>query len=272
MAFSFKEKTKMTPTLNEKLVLAQEGFDVVGIYDGYNLTPMDLKAQIKASEKIMDENGIKPKRINVRIPTMIQRPDILKEKMQIAFQETDGVALKHASINRTPRQHRLIREFNSKGGWTHMYDLPNMWRGNSRTSMMHVEQLYGIDSFSLRTRKPPNNPLPITPKRLDIGTLGNLTEQEHQQRHGDELLCACAICMNRSMSDMINNYSPYERYPIFRSHLPYASNVEFAMGRDAILNGGKHLLNRMRAKEFMVQPFLAVYGQDINQTFQPRLF
>jgi hypothetical protein len=273
LAVSFKENTRMTPKLSERLIALQEKFEVVGIYDGYNLTSSALKESIGISQKVMNELGMSPQRVNVRIPTLIQRPELLKDKMSISFAETDGVALKHAAITRALKQYRVIRAFNEKGKWTHMYDMANVWTGNDRTSLMHIIQLYGIDSFGLRTRKPPKNILPITPKRLDIGSLGTLTIQEHTQRYGHDLSCPCPICVNKTMDDMQNDYSPYERYPIFRSHLPYASNIEFALDRDAMLNGGKHLLNMLRSKEFMAEPFRAVYNDDINsRSFQPRLF
>ena len=108
---------------------------------------------------------------------------------------------------------------------------------------------------------------------MDIGSLGNLTEQEHTQRYGAELYCACPICRSKTMADMKNDYSPYERYPIFRSHMPYAANFEFAMDRHSILQEGTHLLNRLRDKEFMAEPFKSIYGEDINtKSFQPKLF
>ncbi len=273
LTISFKENTKMTSKLNEKMLGLQQNFEVVGIHDGYNLSPYALGEMIKNSMQFMAEVGMKPKRVNVRIPTMLQQPDILKQKMALAFGETDGVALKHASISRAPRQYRVIRGFNEKGGWTHMYDMANVWTGNDRTSMMHITQLYGIDSFSLRTRKPPKNLPPLTPKRLDIGSLGNLTTQEHRQRNGHDLSCPCYICVGKTMDDMENDYSPYERYPVFRAHLPYAANLEFAFDRHSILEKGKSLLNRLRNKEFMAEPFRQIYNADIHSTaFQPRLF
>lgn len=79
--------------------------------------------------------------------------------------------------------------------------------------------------------------------------------------------------MNRTMADMENDYSPFEGYTMFRSHLPYASNIEYALDRDAMENGSKHLLNRLRNNEFMAQPFKAIYNEGINsRNFQPRLF
>ena len=49
------------------------------------------------------------------------------------------------------------------------------------------------------------------------------------------------------MEDMQNDYSPHESYPIFRSHLPYVSNMEFAFDRQAILDEGRHLQNATKA-------------------------
>ncbi len=74
------------------------------------------------------------------------------------------------------------------------------------------------------------------------------------------------------MEDMQNDYSPHESYPIFRSHLPYVSNMEFAFDRQAILDEGRHLLNRLRNKEFMEQPFRHLFNADINnRQYQTRL-
>jgi hypothetical protein len=274
LAVSFKEDTKMTPALNDRLLRLQEGFEVVGIYDGYNLTPSVLKEQIKESIKMMAELGITPMRVNVRIPTMLQKPDVLKEKMAIAFAETDGVAIKHASFGRAMRQYRVIRSFGESGKWTHMYDMAGVWPANDRTSLMHVAQLLSIDSFGLRTgNKPPDDVAPITPKRMDIGSLGNLTAQEHAQRYGRNLFCSCHVCAGKTMEDMLDDYNPYQLYPIFRSHLPYASNFEFAFDRQAILQEGDSLLKRLREKEFMAAPFKQIFKMDINsKAFQPRLF
>jgi len=274
LALSFKEDTKMTPALNDRILKLQEGFEIVGIYDGYNLTPAALREQIKASVKMMAELGIKPKRVNVRIPTILQKPEILREKIAIAFSETNGVALKHAAFGRAKRQYRVIRSFGEHGGWTHMYDMRGVWTGNDRTSLMHIAQLLSIDSFGLRTgKKPPENIPPITPKRLDIGTLGTLTAQEHSQRYGHDLFCGCYVCAGKTMEDMQQDYSPEERYPIFRSHLPYAANFEFGFDRQAILQEGNTLLNRLRKKEFMAEPFKHIFNTDINnRAFQPKLF
>lgn len=75
------------------------------------------------------------------------------------------------------------------------------------------------------------------------------------------------------MRDMQNDYSPHEQYPIFRAHLPYGSNMEFAMDRQAILADGKNLLNRFRNKDFMAEPLKRLFDMDIHSTaFQPRLF
>lgn len=272
LAISVRENTHITAKMNERFIALQEGFDVIGIYDGYHLTPHDLKERIKSSVRFMEENGITAKRINVRMPTIIQHPDTLKQKMAVAFAETDGIALKGASFDRATRQYRVIRSFNARGEWTHMYDMANVWTGNDRTSMMHIAQLFGIDSYSLRTRKPPKNIPPLTPKRLDIRGLGNLTLEEHLTRYGHDLSCACYVCMGKTMEDMQNDYSPHERYPIFRSHLPYASNMEFAFDRQAILDQGRHLQNRLRQKEFMVQPFRHLFNEDItSRLYQPRL-
>ena len=114
LALSFKEDTKMTEALNDRIIRLQDGFDVLGIYDGYNLSPEALQEQIKTGLKTMRELGIEPKRVNVRIPTMMQKPDILKAKMAIAFAETDGVALKHASLARAKRQYRVVRSFGER--------------------------------------------------------------------------------------------------------------------------------------------------------------
>ena len=273
LAVSFKENTRMTPKLSERLLGLQEIFEIVGIYDGYNYTASNLQDAIKTSYKIMDDVGMTPKRVNVRIPTMIQHPELLRDKMSVSFKETDGIAIKHAAISRAPRQYRQIRTFTEKGKWTHMYDTAGVWSGNDRTSLPHILQLYGIDSYGHMTRKkPPEGLPPITPKRLDIGSLAHLTIQEHTQRYGRELYCPCPLCAGKTMIDMENDYNPYERYPIFRSHLPYASNFEFAMDRHAILEKGKALLNRLQDKEFMAEPFKAIYGTAIDSpAYQPKL-
>lgn len=265
LALTLKDDIKMTPTLNDRFLRLQDNsFEVIGIYDGYNLTPSALQAQIKDSFRTMAELGIKPKRVNVRMP-MLQRPEILKAKMAVAFAETDGVALKHSSFERAKRQYGMVRSFAGRGKWVHMYDMRSVWTGNYRTSLMHIAQLLSIDSFALRTgSKPPKNIAPVTPKRLDMESLGALTIQEHTQRYGHELYCACPLCIGKTMFDMQDNYSPYERYPIFRSHSAYASNFEFALDRQAILNEGKHLLNRLGNKEFMAEPFKYLYKTDIN--------
>ena len=136
---SIARATTITEAMNQRLVGLQKGFDVLRIFDSWDLTPNQLRERIRSSKKYAAEYGIDDDASVIKVSiNPIQGPNLLREKLEAIYSETDGASVKYASPLRAPRQFGVIKAFGEIEKWNDMYDVPKTWRGNGRTSMMHM--------------------------------------------------------------------------------------------------------------------------------------
>lgn len=262
---SIGRNTNITEIMNKKLISLQYGFKALRIYDSIFLTPEELRTRIRESLKYASDYGIDEQAEATSVVIHpLQKPDLLREKLHIILDETDGSSTKYISPYNAVRQYEVYKDvIDQYEKWNDLFDVPKTWRGNGRTSMMHLMAHYGFDTLSLLTGRVKKK-IKYTLKRFDDVSLGYLMPAEHKQRYGNDLLCGCEVDNGFTLPDLTDGYSPQELNGIFRSHEAYASNMEFAFDRPLIIESGNALLDRYRAKEFAKQPFNDLFHIDFR--------
>lgn len=170
--------------------------------------------------------------------------------------QVHAVGLTYHSVRENYPNYRLLWEH--RGDAEIFMQMSQVPRELAGTSIMHMLQKFGIDSFGVEVRKPffvggnkehKSNPSEKM-KRFDPTPLLFKRFREWAD-HDSDLNCSCPICKNKSAEEFIEIYSgEYETYEgqtlqaANRLHECYRSLDEFAISRDYIRRGElKHYFN-----------------------------
>lgn len=251
-------------------------FNVIGIWDSPNISSKLLQKRIETSlseiEAYSEQQKQNKKRVVIVNISMAQKIPILRKKALLASESVGAIGFKYVPPENYVSRYNAIKQCLKRSpAFVHIYDVPKTWGGNGKTSLIHLLQFYGFDLFSL---KPGNrfDPTELTSipevKRFDIHTAAYLkVPVEHREIYGDRTACSsnCPIDKGKTLSTILDDFSPEERSTAFRVHEVFDSQMEFAIDRNHIKEGENKLLEHYKGRRFAIQPIHELLGINLNQ-------
>lgn len=204
-----------------------------------NVSTKMFLQMLEQSSKFIERSGKEP------VPTIHmgnKNRNLFCEKMNaIVKAEFRMVTLKYASFDMYYSNYEYVQKIAEEHNILfHITGVPRVIP-RSHANYVHIPQIFKIDMSSPKTPlgggeiKPQN---PVTTRRFDSFSLGNLHLSEHIEEYGNKLFCSCPICKNKNVDDYIKDYSncPNNKVinPIYlysRMHEIFASANEFQQGR-----------------------------------------
>lgn len=245
--------------------------ELITINDIHSTSPVEqsVKRFVQSRDYIEDsEGGISKKPV---VSLKFTKEVVFQQKVRELFNNGfDCFDIEYASIVEQLPNYKFLQKFSEdKDVWLNISQVPRTWSGNKKTSMIHLLQPFGFDSYILKLTKPfpPDKPFMIVrknAKRFDGRTLGLITEAEHRKLHGDDLGDKCPICKNRTLNEFFQVYSGAE---LLKSaldvHEVFDSQKEFLTSREFVKEN--KFKNYIKKKLYMVAPIRKIFGFDLNQ-------
>ncbi|MBI3587712.1 hypothetical protein HY095_00800 [Candidatus Micrarchaeota archaeon] len=267
---SIAQNTSISEAENTALfkVGLEAGAAINTIYDSPDLTVNELEKRIQTSLKL-SERVSTCKGTVVRMPTT-QSLVAIEAKTNLALKYTDGADYKYADPKYVHEKYLLVSNlFAGRNKFCGLADVPKTWGGNDRTSLMHIFQLYGFDSFSIKLGRRYEPEIISPQKRFDRTTLAHLViPQEHTAIYGQNPVCFSQCPIDRhftNLDDLLKALSPgSEQASAFRVHEAFDGQADFDLKRQAIINGNVALLNQFRSQQYAKKAIEDIFKVDID--------
>lgn len=249
--FHLQTKKETPITIPESRVLADLqrycGFDMISIPD---LSPTSKPEEFEKYVTQMSEKFIFPYTNAEPIPyvDMAMDEELFKKKVD-AIWDNSGTFSVMGVIFRAPPQYmanyEYLREKRDRDIWVHASGVYRTYPHDWTASVMHLPQIYGIDTVSVLSQK-----IGVTPKpkpiwkvrRYDRNTLGLLELKDYIHEYGRDLECECPVCEGKNIDAFVRNYSTDHNggkdlqllNKWCKLHETFTSQDEFRKGKQAI--------------------------------------
>jgi hypothetical protein len=247
----------------------QAEFDLITIQDPkFNSSPTIFEKMISKMRDYIYESTefdyVEP------IPMMrLDMPkDLFEEKLKILINNGfKGVSLIYSPYYHAYPNYLHLRKLSEDNDiFIHLSSIPKTWHENKKTSMMHLMQLWGIDSFSYRTLKLPAEAIIKIKlklaRRFDNRSWGIIDINEHKKMWSDDLNCKCPVCEGRDLKSFLKVYSGSDVLSAaMRIHDIYDGHKEFMIGRMFALSN--EFKKYVRQKSYAIPAINKIFKTDL---------